>query len=152
MARFKALPRGTQLVLVAAPLLLASLFLTWQAVPVDYGTSGTATLHLDGFDGWGLLLALLGVVAITLVVVVHTSEDDLTTSRSHATALLVLGLMIAGVAVLKSATDAGSTLPSYVYVGLAFAVAVGAAMDWAALRRGALPAVAHPGRGIRSAA
>ena len=57
MAKFKSLSRGTQIVLVAAPLLFLSLFLTWQNVAVDYGPAGVAKLPLDGFDGWGLLLA-----------------------------------------------------------------------------------------------
>jgi hypothetical protein len=137
MARFLALPRGTQLVLVAAPLLLVSLFFTWQDVPVDYGSAGIATTHLDGFDGWGLLLSILLVLTLTLVVVMHSSQDDLTASRPHATALLALGLATAGIAILKSLTDAGSTLQSYVFVGLAVAVAVGAAMNWAAIRHDA---------------
>ena len=59
MAKFKALSRGSQIVLVAGPLLLLSLFFTWQNVEVDYGRAGIATLSLDGWDAWGLLLALL---------------------------------------------------------------------------------------------
>lgn len=152
MARFLALSRGTQLVLVAAPLLLASLFFTWQNVPVDYGPAGVATMHLDGFDGWGLVLAVLLVLMLTLVVVMHTSDEDLVGSRSHTSALLGLGLAVAAVAILKSVTDAGSSLQSYVFVALAVAVAAGAALDWAAVRREARPAVARPGRGLSSTA
>ena len=59
MAKFKALSRGSQLVLVAGPLLILSLFLTWQYVEVDYGLAGVAKMPLDGWDAWGLLLALL---------------------------------------------------------------------------------------------
>ena len=59
MANFKALSRGAQIVLVAGPLLFLSLFFTWQNVEVDYGRAGVATLPLDGWDAWGLLLALL---------------------------------------------------------------------------------------------
>lgn len=152
MARFMALPRGTRLVLVSAPLLLVSLFFTWQDLPVDYGPAGVAIRHVDGFDGWGLLLAILVVLAITVVVVVNTSEEDLRGSRSHAAAELGLGVSIAAVAVLKSVTDAGSTIESYVFVGLALAVAAGTALDWAEARRGTVPAVARPGRGISSTA
>ena len=64
MAKFKALSRGSQLVLVAGPLLLFSLFFTWQNVEVDYGRAGVATLPLDGWDAWGLLLALLVMATV----------------------------------------------------------------------------------------
>ena len=53
MAKFKSLSRGTQIVLVAGPLLFFSLFLTWQNVAVDYGRAGVADLPLDGWDAWG---------------------------------------------------------------------------------------------------
>ena len=59
MAKFKALSRGTQLVLVAGPLLFLSLFFTWQHVAVDYGRAGVREVPLDGWDAWGPLLALL---------------------------------------------------------------------------------------------
>ena len=80
MAKFKSLSRGTQIVLVSGPLLLFSLFLTWQNVAVDYGPAGIATLPLDGFDAWGLLLGLLVLSTLTLVVltkltVVEMSSD-----------------------------------------------------------------------------
>ena len=58
MATFKALSRGSQIVLVAGPLLFGSLFFTWQNLEVDYGRAGVATISLDGWDAWGLLLAL----------------------------------------------------------------------------------------------
>ena len=59
METFKALSRGTQLVLLAGPLLIFSLFFTWQRVEVDYGRAGTAVQTLDGFDFWGLLIVVL---------------------------------------------------------------------------------------------
>ncbi len=64
MAKFKALSRGSQLVLVAGPLLFLSLFFTWQNVEVDYGRAGVATMPLDGWDAWGLLLALLVMATV----------------------------------------------------------------------------------------
>ena len=80
MAKFKALSRGTQLVLVAGPLLFLSLFFTWQHVEVNYGRAGVAKLALDGWDAWGLLLALLVLATVVLVALrnltdVEMSED-----------------------------------------------------------------------------
>ena len=65
MATFKALSRGSQIVLVAGPLLFFSLFFTWQYVDVNYGRAGIAKLSMDGWDAWGLLIALL-VLAIVV--------------------------------------------------------------------------------------
>ena len=45
--------------LVAAALLVVDLFLTWQSLEVDFGPPGTATSLLDGWDAWGLLIALV---------------------------------------------------------------------------------------------
>ena len=57
MAKFKALSQGSVIVFVAGPLLFFSLFFTWQYVEVDYGRAGVAKISLDGWDGWGLLIA-----------------------------------------------------------------------------------------------
>ncbi len=152
MATLKALPRGTRIVLVSGPLLLLSLFFTWQDVPVDYGTAGVATRYLDGFDLWGLLLAILVIAGVTLAVVVQTSDENLAESGHHASALLGIGLAVGAIAILKSLTDAGSTLQSYAFVGLAVAFAAGAAMDWASVRRGEHTAVAPRRRGLSSVA
>ena len=151
MAKFKALPRGTQIVLVAGPLLLLSLFFTWQNVPFDYGQSGIATVPLDGFDAWGLLLALL--VASTIAITVLRSLTDVEMSEDVAWDKITLGLGVAAaaVAVLKSLTDAGSTWESYGFVGLACAVAVGTYLDWAAAHRSQNPLLTPKRRGIRSA-
>ena len=59
MEKFKALSRGTQLVLVAGPLLFLSLFFTWQTLAVDYGPAGIAEPPQDGWDAWGLLIGML---------------------------------------------------------------------------------------------
>ncbi len=77
MAKFKALSRGTQLVLVAGPLLFLSLFFTWQNVPVDYGRSGIADVPLDGWDAWGLLLGLLVIATVTLVVLLQLTDMEM---------------------------------------------------------------------------
>ena len=60
-------------------------FFTWQNVEVDYGRAGVATLPLDGFDAWGLLLALLVLSTLTLVVLPNLTRrrDVRATSRGR---------------------------------------------------------------------
>ena len=92
MAKFKALSRGTQIVLVAAPLLLLSLFFTWQNVEVDYGPAGVATASLDGFDAWGLLLALLALSTVTLVTLRNLTDVDMSDDISWEKIAFGLGV------------------------------------------------------------
>ena len=129
MAKFKALSRGTQIVLVAGPLLLLSLFFTWQNVEVDYGPAGVATVPLDGFDAWGLLLALLVLSALTLVVLRNFSNVEMSEEIPWEKVIFALGAATAAVA-----------------------VGVGTYLDWAAARRERQPLLTQKRRGIRSAA
>lgn len=152
MAKFKALSRGTQIVLVAGPLLFLSLFFTWQNVQVDYGRAGIATLPLDGFDAWGLLLALLVLSSVTLVALTNLTEVEMSSDIPWTTVTFALGVATFLVAVLKNLTDAGSSWASYAYVGLAAAVAAGTYLDWAAARKERKPMLAQKRRGIRSTA
>jgi hypothetical protein len=152
MATFKALSRGTQIVLVAGPLLFLSLFFTWQYVEVDYGRAGVATISLDGWDAWGLLLAVLVLATVVLVALQTFTEGELSDEVPWPTIAFGLGAAILAVALVKSATDAGSSWFSYGFVGLAGAVAVGTYLDWAATRRSERPALARKRRGLRSAA
>ena len=153
MAKFKSLSRGTQIVLVAAPLLFLSLFLTWQNVAVDYGPAGVAKLPLDGFDGWGLLLGLLALSTLTLVVLTKLTDVEMSSDVPWTKLTFGLGAATFAVAALKSLTDAGSSWESYGYVALAGGVAVGAYLEWASERREAKPLLAaHKRRGIRSTA
>ncbi len=152
MATFKALPRGSQIVLGVGPLLFFSLFFTWQYVEVDYGRAGLATMSLDGWDGWGLLLASLLLAVVVLVALRNFTEDELSEKVSWEAITLGLGAAVFAVAVVKSATDAGSTWLSYGFVGLAGAVAVGTYLDWAETRKREQPALAQKRRGLRSAA
>jgi hypothetical protein len=152
MAKFNALSRGSQLVLVAGPLLFVSLFFTWQNLKVDYGPAGIATLPLDGFDGWGLLLAVLVVSTVTIVALGDLAEIDMSDDIAWSTVTFGLGAAIAAVAVLKSLTDAGSSWASYGFVALALAVGVGTYLDWAAGRRSHRPVLTQKRRGLRSAA
>jgi len=154
MATFKALSRGTQLVLVAGPLLFLSLFLTWQHVEVDYGRAGVAKLPLDGWDAWGLLLGLLVIALVTIVVLRALSGVEMSEDVPWSTICLGLGGTILVVALVKNLTDAGSSWPSYGFVALAGVVAYGTYRDWAAERRPArTPLGQKPKRrGLRSAA
>jgi cytochrome bd-type quinol oxidase subunit 2 len=152
MAKFKALSRGTQLVLVAGPLLFISLFFTWQNQSVSYGRAGRATMPLDGWDVWGLLLALLVIATVTIIVLDEFTNVEMSEDVPWATVTFALGVAVFAIAVLKSVTDAGSTWESYAFVALAGAVAVGTYLDWAALRRAEQPMLARKRRGLRSAA
>ena len=44
---------------------------------IDYGPAGIATLPQDGWDAWGLLIALLVVATVTLVVLVRMTEVEM---------------------------------------------------------------------------
>jgi hypothetical protein len=154
MAKFKALPRGAQLVLVAGPLVFFSLFFTWQNVEVDYGPAGVATLPLDGWDAWGLLLAVLVLTAVTIVALANLTEVEMSEDIPWRTIVLGLGVAVFAVALLKNVTDAGSSWWSYGFVALAGVVALGAYLDWAEARgsRHSLVAQARSRGRIRSAA
>ena len=149
MANFKALSRGSQLVLVAGPLLLFSLFFTWQNVEVQYGRE-VAKLQLDGWDAWGLLLALLVMATVTLIALGNFTDVELSGDVPWPKVILGLGMSILAVTVLKSLTDAGSSALSYGSVGLAVAVAVGTYLEWAATRKPDGPVLQRKRRGISS--
>jgi hypothetical protein len=150
MAKFKALSRGTQLVLVAGPLLFFSLFFTWQNVAVDYGRAGIATMPLDGYDAWGLLIALLTIATVAIVVLDEFTNVDMPDDVPWATVTFGLGAAAFAIAIVKSLTDAGSTWESYAFVALAGAVAAGTYLDWKAARNAQQPLLARKRRGISS--
>jgi hypothetical protein len=152
MAKFKALSRGTQLVLLAGPLLFLSLFFTWQNVAVNYGRAGVAKISLDGWDAWGLLLALLVAATVVLVVLRTLTEVEMSEDVPWVTICLGLGVTIFVVALLKNLTDAGSSWASYGFVALAGVVAYGTYRDWAAERRPARAPLERKRRGLRSTA
>jgi hypothetical protein len=152
MAKFKAFSRGTQVVLVAGPLLFLSLFFTWQNLQVDYGPAGVATTALDGFDAWGLLVALLVLSAVTIVALRNLTDVEMSDDVPWDKITLALGCATAAVAVVKNLTDADSSWASYGFVGLAIVFAVGTYLDWAAAKRSSRPLLAQKRRGIRSAA
>jgi hypothetical protein len=153
MAKLKSLSRGTQIVLVAGPLLFLSLFLTWQNVAVDYGPAGVATLPLDGWDAWGLLLGLLVLSTLTLVVLTNLTDVEMSGDVPWTKVTLGLGVATFVIAVLKNLTDAGSSWSSYLFVALAGGVAMGTYLEWTAARKDRKPLLAaQKRRGIRSTA
>jgi hypothetical protein len=152
MATLKALSRGSQIVLVAGPLLFFSLFSTWQYIDVDYGRAGMAQLSLDGWDAWGLLIALFVLTIVVLVALRNFTDDELSDDIPWVAITFGLGAALLAVAFVKSATDAGSSWLSYGFVGLAGAVTVGTYLDWADTRKREHPALARKRRGLRSTA
>jgi hypothetical protein len=131
MERFKALSRGTKLVLAAGPVLFLSLFFNWQTLKIDYGPAGIATQPQDGWDAWGLLIALLVSAAVTLVVLVRMSEVEMSEEVPWETVAFGLGVATFALAVLKNLTDANSTWASYAFVALAGLLAAGTYLNWA---------------------
>jgi len=134
MERIKALSRGTKLVLVAGPVLFMSLFFNWQMLQVDYGPAGIAELPHDGWDVWGLLMALLVIATVTLVVLRHLTEVEMSEDVNWEAVMLGLGGTTFALAVLKNLTDANSTWASYAFVAFAAVLAAGTYLNWAETR------------------
>jgi hypothetical protein len=153
MERIKTLSRGTKLVVAAGPLLFLSLFFNWQTLEIDYGPAGIASQPQDGWDAWGLLIALLVIATVTLVVLVHLSEVEMSEDVPWETISLGLGSAIFALAVLKNLTDANSTWTSYGFVALAGALAAGTYLNWADTRTTRNPLLGRrKRRGFSSAA
>jgi hypothetical protein len=123
------LSTGAKLVLAAGGLLFFGLFVTWQAVPVEFGPKTTVTKGLDGWDAWGLLmgLAILGLIAL---VIVRHYDEALAFDRRWDRVVLGLGALVVVIAVLKNLRDGDSTWASYLCVVLAGVVAAGAYLDY----------------------
>ena len=153
MERIKALSRGTKLVLAAGPVLFLSLFFNWQTLQIDYGPAGVASQPQDGWDAWGLLIALLVIATVTIVVLVRLSEVEMSEDVPWESVALGLGGATFALAVLKSLTDANSTWASYGFVALAGALAVGTYLNWADTRTTRNPLLGRrKRRGFSSAA
>jgi peptidoglycan/LPS O-acetylase OafA/YrhL len=131
MESIKALSRGTKLVLGAGPLLFLSLFFNWQMLEIDYGPAGIAKQPQDGWDAWGLVIALLVIATVTLVVLVQFTDVEMSEDVPWESVTLVLGFVTGAFAVLKNLTDANSTWTSYGFVVLAGAFAYGTYLIWA---------------------
>ena len=128
MERIKALSRGTKLVLAGGVLLFFDLFFTWQKLEIDYGRAGTAHELLDGWDAWGLLIGLLTAALVTLVVIVHLTDVELSPDVPWGRITLGLGTAVFVLTLVKNLTDSNSAWASYVGVVLAALVVVGAYM------------------------
>ncbi len=136
MATFKALSHGTRLVLLGGPILLFSLFFTWQNILIDYGPAGVASAPRDGWDAWGLLLSQLVLALLAIVTIRNFTELEMSERVPWDTVTMGLGLAVLVVAGVKNLTDAGSTWISYGFVALAGLVALGTYLDWRGARRG----------------
>ena len=153
MERIKALSTGTKLVLAAGPVLFLSLFFNWQILQIDYGPAGIASQPQDGWDAWGLLIAMLVIATITLVVLVRLSEVEMSEDVPWETVTFGLGCAIFAIVVLKNLTDADSTWASYGFVALSAALAAGTYLNWAAGRTARNPLLGRrKRRGFSSAA
>jgi hypothetical protein len=130
MDKLRALPRGAQIMLVGAVLLLISTFLPWQ----DFGDGGIGEaaeqLGIDvsfsawhGF--WGWMLGLLTIVLLAWLVV-RIMAVDIPLPVSQAMIGALLGVLILFFAVIKNLVDDESTIWSYIGVLLALAIAYGA--------------------------
>ena len=129
MRRIADFGLGTKILLGAGALLLVSLFLTWQAIPVDFGKNGTVSRGLDGWDFWGLVMAL-ATLAVVILAVAREHDDDLAFDPRVTRIVLALGCFVFVAAVLKNVRDSDSTWASYLGVLLAGLVAVGAYLDF----------------------
>jgi hypothetical protein len=129
MDRLKALGRGTQLMFIASVLLLIISFFNWQEVDFDLGPLGEGSAGVSmwhGFGGW-----VVGILTIVLIarIVARMAAVDVPIPVSFAMTSVVLAVIIFVVALLKNLVDDYSTWASYVGVGLAFLVAVGAWLE-----------------------
>ena len=124
MDKFNALGRGLQLMLVGSVLLLIDTFLDWQSIDTPIGSFGQSAWH--GFGG--VLLGLLTIVLVAwLFVRLAAVEIQLPVSATLIAAFLAFLILI--IAVLKNLVDDYSSFWSYVGIGLAIVIAVGAWMQ-----------------------
>jgi cation transport ATPase len=128
MDRFNALGRGAQLMLVAAVLLLITLFLPWQ----DVGISDALGVDIDdSFSGWrgfaGVMLGLFTIITLAWLVVRLLSVNiPLPVSTAMTGALL--GVLVAVFGIIKLLSILGDYQTIWAWIGaiLAILVAVGA--------------------------
>ncbi len=119
---------GTKLLIAAGGLLLVDLFLTWQAIPVNFGKNGTVTKSLDAWDFWGLLIGLATLLVVILAVA-REFDDGLAFDARWNRVVLGVGILVFALAVIKNFRDSDSTWASYLGVVLAGVVAAGAYLN-----------------------
>ena len=124
MDNLKALGRGTQVMFIAAVLLLIVMFFHWQEVDTALGSFGQNAWH--GF--WGVVMGILTIVLVARIAA-RLAAVDVPIPLSFATTSFVLGILIAICAVLKLLTDDYRNFWAFIGVGLAIAVAIGAWLE-----------------------
>jgi len=124
MDNLKALGRGTQVMFIAAVLLLIVMFFHWQEVDTALGSFGQNAWH--GF--WGVVMGILTIVLVARIAA-RLAAVEVPIPLSFATTSFVLGILIAICAVLKLLTDDYRNFWAFVGVVLAIAVAVGAWLE-----------------------
>jgi hypothetical protein len=129
MDRFNALGRGAQIMLVAGVLLFIDLFFNWQEITVDLGPLGEASNGVNAWDNFlGILLGLLTIVLLAWLVV-RLMAVDIPIPVSQAMTAALLGVLIFFFALVKNLADDYSTIWSYIGVGLAAIIVVGAYLE-----------------------
>jgi hypothetical protein len=121
MDNLKALGRGTQVMFIAAVLLVIVSFFHWQEVDTALGSFGQSAWH--GF--WGVVMGILTIVLIARIAA-RLAAVEVPIPLSFATTSFVLGVLIAICAVLKLLTDDYRNFWAFIGVGLAIAIAIGA--------------------------
>ena len=124
MDNLKALGRGTQVMFIAAVLLLIVMFFHWQEVDTALGSFGQNAWH--GF--WGVVMGILTIVLVARIAA-RLAAVDVPIPLSFATTSFVLGMLIAIFAVLKLLTDDYRNFWAFVGVVLAIVVAIGAWLE-----------------------
>jgi hypothetical protein len=129
MDRFNALGRGAQIMLVAGVLLFIDLFFNWQEITVDLGPLGEASNGVNAWDNvLGILVGLLTIVLLAWLVV-RLMAVDIPIPVSQAMTAAVLGVLIFFFALVKNLADDYSTVWSWIGVGLAAIIVVGAYLE-----------------------
>jgi hypothetical protein len=124
MDNLKALGRGTQVMFIAAVLLLIVMFFRWQEV--DFGSVSGGQNAWHGF--WGVVMGILTIVLVARIAA-RLAAVEVPIPLSFATTSFVLGVLIAICAVLKLLTDDYRNFWAFIGVGLAIAVAIGAWLE-----------------------
>ncbi len=124
MDNLKALGRGTQVMFIAAVLLVIVMFFHWQEVDTAIGSFGQNAWH--GF--WGVVMGILTIVLVARIAA-RLAAVEVPIPLSFATTSFVLGILIAICAVLKLLTDDYRNFWAFVGVVLAIAVAIGAWLE-----------------------
>lgn len=124
MDNLKALGRGTQIMFIAAVLLLIVSFFRWQEI--DFGVISGGQNAWHGF--WGFVMGILTIILVARIAA-RLAAVEIPIPLSFATTSFVLGVLIAICAVLKLITDDYRTFWAFIGVGLAIVVAVGAWLE-----------------------